>query len=1021
MRKLRNHTWALAAVTTAALTTGAVTVGNQTAQAATVPSDQDLGQPATEALPDQQQAAQQAYQAAAQANQTAQAHLRQAQASQTAATDAAQALQTTSQATQDAEGQLARAQAAYQQASQGQPAAGALSQATTALSQAQATSQAAQTQLQQAMDQQSQAQSAVTTANQARQAAQQTVTQQQAALATATAALKQAQTALAQAQAQSQQIAADQANLADKQAAQAAADQAVAAAQTTLKQAQAQVATLTQAVAQATADNLAVPAFHFNTNQIQLTQALVKEWAAYCQNLYHQAYVEHKAVGYSTADIEKLPSFAAWQAALSYTGGNGSNENLAKQLGVDWHDDNPVDQATMLDLNNLALDQAQELSTWTAAVLNAIRDQLGITDTVGSAVATLGMAAMTQQVAHLTSENNQSGNGHYLYGLDTAEYDYGLTSSKQYMTAKYQHQSFHDNDFGETAVTGGLPAAYGKYSMATAKQEIVYALIRMIVRDTKSHMGHTTAIFGLQNMIDDIFYHDHLQGQMVGAAISGNDNLSPRYTLHIIILSRNLAVPGTGTYRNLVQNPTMQKNQVGKQLATPILVPDLAQAQADLQTAQTQATTAQTAVTHAQTDQATAAAAVKAAQEQVAQDQAHAPAVVAAQGAVAQAQDEVTSQQRALATAQTALQTAAADQAAATKIAAQATTAVAQARQTVATQAAQVATAQARVDQLKAAAPDLARAQAQLVAAQAALKTAQAQQAQAQLRQTTAAQAAAHAEAGLAQAQAAATSAAAALKDAEEQAAQAAAALAAARAHLMTDASVYGPVIVVADQTVVQDHPVPAPQLLNPQVATTQPIRLRGNYLMLLTPTQLAAIPAGTMASWANPAQVRGAGHQVGNYLEAVLVTFPDGSTVTKTMTLHVVAAPAAGAGSGQPEQSAPQPAPGNSAPTSPRQPVAAFGPVTPPAVTATPGRSAAAVQGATRLTAGALTGHGPQAAIQQVTVPAAKAAEVPGSASAKARLPQTGNQPTAGLVAWGLSLVTTLGAWLGWRRRPQR
>ncbi|WP_251547687.1 Rib/alpha-like domain-containing protein [Limosilactobacillus caecicola] len=109
---------------------------------------------------------------------------------------------------------------------------------------------------------------------------------------------------------------------------------------------------------------------------------------------------------------------------------------------------------------------------------------------------------------------------------------------------------------------------------------------------------------------------------------------------------------------------------------------------------------------------------------------------------------------------------------------------------------------------------------------------------------------------------------------------------------LITDAEQYGDVVKTHDLTMTAGTAVPSPVLDNPMTAHRENNEVTAMF-MNLAAISGDTIPEGTTITWSNPAQVNHDSQTAGDYQENVLITFPDGSTVTKTITLHVKANPA--------------------------------------------------------------------------------------------------------------------------------
>lgn len=213
--------------------------------------------------------------------------------------------------------------------------------------------------------------------------------------------------------------------------------------------------------------------------------------------------------------------------------------------------------------------------------------------------------------------------------------------------------------------------------------------------------------------------------------------------------------------------------------------------------------------------------------------------------------------------------------------------------------------------------------------------------------------------------------------------------LAEANANLITDAKVYGDVVEVNDATMHANEVLPSLTLKNQMAADPTQNELDG--LMLKMASMPGdTIPTGTTVTFANPDKVKTDSQNPGDYTEDVLVTFPDGSTVTKQIKLHVDAA-VAGLPNGWSIKNG--------------QVVDANGQVI-------PGYTVDANGNVVKVTGDQTTNHNAIIANngdKADTTNNAKATN--GTNSRNAQLPQTGNANDAGLVALaGASLIALFG-----------
>ena len=117
------------------------------------------------------------------------------------------------------------------------------------------------------------------------------------------------------------------------------------------------------------------------------------------------------------------------------------------------------------------------------------------------------------------------------------------------------------------------------------------------------------------------------------------------------------------------------------------------------------------------------------------------------------------------------------------------------------------------------------------------------------------------------------------------------AALKLAKAGLITDSKVYGNSVAIKDQTIHagEINKIVDPEIANPMAKDPTQSLVMGAFLQMAA-SKLDTIPTGTTAKWNQPQNVSRDANLVGNHGEDVLVTFPDGSTTTVKMGLHVLA-----------------------------------------------------------------------------------------------------------------------------------
>lgn len=108
-------------------------------------------------------------------------------------------------------------------------------------------------------------------------------------------------------------------------------------------------------------------------------------------------------------------------------------------------------------------------------------------------------------------------------------------------------------------------------------------------------------------------------------------------------------------------------------------------------------------------------------------------------------------------------------------------------------------------------------------------------------------------------------------------------------AHLISDAQQYGSQIKLAQDhfTINEGDQLPALSLDN-QFAPHRENNAVTNMFMNLAAMPGDVLPEGTKISWADPTKANNDAQHAGDYTENVLITFPDGSTITKQVELTV-------------------------------------------------------------------------------------------------------------------------------------
>lgn len=262
----------------------------------------------------------------------------------------------------------------------------------------------------------------MTNARQAKDAATKDVTNGKSKVQSADAAVKSAQDNQQQVAAQ---VAATNTKLSQDRAALETASQAVTAAKQGVKQAQDNIAALQNAL----------PTFNFTSEQIATTKALAQEIATDIANYQYLG----------TYTIQNANAFQNWANAMTNSQiqsdlDMGRFNDYFKQIAStynNWTDNLQKDRDETVNLKNVTADQANELSIFTADLLNKIANQLGISGIVSKEVATVGASELANEVAKLCEKDGKS-DGHYIYALHQAYYDHGLANTRLVIVKKIQ-------------------------------------------------------------------------------------------------------------------------------------------------------------------------------------------------------------------------------------------------------------------------------------------------------------------------------------------------------------------------------------------------------------------------------------------------------------------------------------------------------------------------------------------------------------------------------------------------------
>ena len=318
---------------------------------------------------------------------------------------------------------------------------------------------------------------------------------------------------------------------------------------------------------------------------------------------------------------------------------------------------------------------------------------------------------------------------------------------------------------------------------------------------------------------------------------------------------------------------------------------ELQDAQAKLETAKQEASQASADLANAKADAQHAADELKAAQDKLAHDQGSSMSLADAQAALKNAKAVLAQKQANLADAQKAAQKAQDMKGQADSALASAKQEAQAAQKTLADAQAKAKSAQERVDALTNGDQAVADAKDKLNAANQKLQVAKSNHETAQENLTKTQNELKQAQTKLENAKNKATKAANALTDAQTKANNAKDTLAKAKAGLITDNKVYGESVAIKDQTIhiSETSKLVDPQIANPMAADPTQNLVMGAFLQMAA-SKLDTIPTGTTASWSDLNTLNHDANTVGDHSEDVLVTFPDGSTTTVKMNLHVLA-----------------------------------------------------------------------------------------------------------------------------------
>lgn len=560
--------------------------------------------------------------------------------------------------------------------------------------------------------------------------------------------------------------------------------------------------------------------------------------------------------------------------------------------------DSEADKLIHVDYKNLTLDQQKELAMFASDLVNQIRHQMGIDVKVQVTPESVKWGNDLIKTAYNDpswdgfGEHMTDGKRHNNKALDATPGFMGENMSAAL-------QAYTEDDQGNTVK---MPIA-NNLTMNDLKATIYHDIRVMMFGDAGSRWGHAENFVGMGSSefyksqvmaVDfDKYGYSHFDLGVGDTKLAdGNklgDNAYAQESQQGLLDQLNTAKQDLTT-KEANLNTAKQAKTAADQ--------DLAKANDTLKTAQSALLTKSTTKDKADKTLADAQASLVTAQSKLADDQnlqkqaqqnldAYSADIATKQKAVDDAQGAVTSAQKALDDAKDVLSTkqkAVADAQAKVKTAQQAVT---DAQGQLKADQSKLADLQAHVKDLQNAPQLLANAKADLAKAQADLKAKQDALKSAQDALAPLTQAVKTAQDKADQAQAALTEAQKAKTDADAE-------LAAAKDAAKTDAEKYGNDVHIADINVEAGiATLGDPQITNPQAApaTNDATKL----FVMMAQNAGVQLPYGTKAEWVNYQKALADAQHAGHYQEDVLVSFPDGSSVVKTLNLNVSAKSSAG------------------------------------------------------------------------------------------------------------------------------
>lgn len=563
------------------------------------------------------------------------------------------------------------------------------------------------------------------------------------------------------------------------------------------------------------------------------------------------------------------------------------------------YQDDPAAEAIPIHMNSngtLSDEDAKFATQYAAQLLNPLRQK------AGSPVykITNGSLKIAQDVADRYSSDhwNQWEKGHDNAGIEAVGNQWGVGVNESWSgDNSFAHQKFvADNPDDILATSGTWVSEYNGLTRNDLQRGIYNAIKAMLFDDMGESFGHATDIlgiretnankpveFGVSYEYDTSDHVTNFAGQKNKNAGGfhfnsefNSDNTNPNGKFFQAEWQKEVTIPKTDNHAAQLAN--------AKQA--------LQDAQAKLETAKQEASQASADLASAKTDAQHAADELKVAQDKLAHDSGSSMSLADAQAKLKNAKAVLAQKQANLADAKKNLQNANTMKSQSDSALASAKQEAQAAQKTLANAQAKAKSAQERVDELTNGDQAVADAKDKLNAANQKLQVAKSNHDTATDNLTKAQNELKQAQTKLENAKDEATKAANALTDAQTKANSAKDALAKAKDGLITDQAVYGDSVAIKDQTIhaSETSKLVDPQIANPMAADPTQSLVMGAFLQMAA-SKLDTIPTGTTAKWNQPQNVSRDANLVGDHSEDVLVTFPDGSTTTVKMNLHVLAA----------------------------------------------------------------------------------------------------------------------------------